>query len=79
MSSRLFQGMIHQMRDTVDRITGVIDENGVIIETSSITEEKGKQGVYVKGKNDDFFFVPIKVYASDGEHALIADDFYYEG
>lgn len=54
------------------------DENGVIIENSSIAEEKGKKGVYVKGKNDEFFFVPIQVYATDGEKSLIADDFYYD-
>ena len=31
MSNRLFQGIIHQMRDAVDRVIGVIDDNGVII------------------------------------------------
>lgn len=54
------------------------DESGVIIENSSITEKKGRKGVYVKGKNDDFFFVPIMIYATDGEKSLIADDFYYD-
>jgi len=54
------------------------DEKGVIIENSSITEEKGQAGVYVKNKGDDFFFVPIKVYATDGKKSLIADDFYYD-
>ena len=54
------------------------DESGVIIENSSIAEEKGRKGVYVKGKNDDFFFVPVQIYATDGEKSLIADDFYYD-
>ena len=54
------------------------DGNGVIIENSSIAEEKGEEGVYVKGKNDEFFFVPIQIYASDGKRSLIADDFYYD-
>ena len=54
------------------------DESGVIVENSSIAEEKGKTGVYVKSKNDEFFFVPVKVYATDGEKSLIADDFYYD-
>ena len=54
------------------------DESGVIIENSSIAEEKGRKGVYVKGKNDEFFFVPIQIYATDGEKSLIADDFYYD-
>ncbi len=31
MSNRLFQGVIHQMRDVVDRTIGVIDETGAVI------------------------------------------------
>ena len=31
MSNRLFQGVIHQMRDSIDRTIGVIDESSVII------------------------------------------------
>ncbi len=54
------------------------DENGVIVENSSITEKKGQTGVYVKSKSDDFFFVPVEVYATDGKKSLIADDFYYD-
>lgn len=54
------------------------DESGVIIENGSIGEEKGRKGVYVKGKNDEYFFVPIQIYATDGEKSLIADDFYYD-
>ena len=36
MSNRLFQGVIHQMKDTVDRVIGVIDENGIIISCSEL-------------------------------------------
>ena len=36
MSNRLFQGVIHQMKDAVDRVIGVIDENGVIIACSEL-------------------------------------------
>ncbi len=36
MSNRLFQGVIHQMKDAVDRIIGVIDENGVVIACSEL-------------------------------------------
>lgn len=53
-------------------------ENGLIVENSSIVEENGQTGVYVRSKTDEFFFVPIKVYATDGEKSLIADDFYYD-
>ena len=27
MSNRLFQGLVHQMRDTMDAVIGVVDEN----------------------------------------------------
>ena len=36
MSNRLFQGVIHQMKDVVDRIIGVIDENGIIVACSEL-------------------------------------------
>lgn len=36
MSNRLFQGIIHQMRDTIDRTIGVIDESAVIIACSDL-------------------------------------------
>lgn len=36
MSNRLFQGVIHQMRDTMDRTIGVVDESSVIIACSEL-------------------------------------------
>lgn len=46
MSNRLFQSVIHQMKDAVDRIIGVIDENGVIIACSELVKiGKVRQGV----------------------------------
>ena len=36
MSSRLFQNIIHQMRDVVGRVIGVIDENGIIVASSEV-------------------------------------------
>lgn len=36
MSNRLFQGVIHQMRDAVDRTIGVIDETSVVIACSEL-------------------------------------------
>ncbi|MDR0314586.1 MAG: PucR family transcriptional regulator, partial [Oscillospiraceae bacterium] len=36
MSNRLFQGIIHQMRDAIDRTVGVIDESGTIISCSDL-------------------------------------------
>ena len=46
MSNRLFQGIIHQMRDAVDRVIGVLDDNGVIIPCSELVKiGEMRQGV----------------------------------
>ena len=36
MSNRLFQAIVHQMTDAVDRTIGVIDETGTIISCSEL-------------------------------------------
>ena len=38
MSNRLFQSVIHQMKDAVDSTIGVIDETGVIIACSELVK-----------------------------------------
>ena len=38
MSNRLFQGLVYQMRDTIDRMIGVIDESATIIACSDLTK-----------------------------------------
>ncbi len=38
MSNRLFQGIVYQMRDAVDRIIGVVDETGVVIACSDLSK-----------------------------------------
>ena len=46
MSNRLFQGIIHQMKDAVDSVIGVLDENGIIISCSDLAKIGGtRQGV----------------------------------
>jgi len=55
MSNRLFQGIIHQMRDAVDRVIGVLDDNGVIIACSELV----KIGEMRQGVRDEL------AYASD--------------
>ncbi|MCD7827997.1 MAG: helix-turn-helix domain-containing protein [Clostridiales bacterium] len=37
MSNRLFQSIIHQMKDSVDRTIGVVDETGTIIASSELS------------------------------------------
>lgn len=36
MSNRLFQGLVYQMKDAVNRVMGVIDDNGVVIACSEL-------------------------------------------
>ena len=48
MSNRLFQGIIHQMHDAIDRVIGVIDESGYVIACSDLSSigqvrEKAKE------------------------------------
>ena len=38
MSNRLFQGVIHQMHNAVDRVIGVIDDAGIVIACSELSK-----------------------------------------
>lgn len=38
MSNRLLQGIIHQMRDTIDKVIGVIDETSTVIACSDLSK-----------------------------------------
>ncbi len=46
MSNRLFQSVIHQIKDALDRVIGVLDENSVIIACSELSKiGETRQGV----------------------------------
>ena len=38
MSNRLFQTMLHQMKDVIGRTIGVIDENGIVVACSELSQ-----------------------------------------
>lgn len=38
MSNRLFQGVVHQMRDTIDRVIGVVDDTATVIACSDLSK-----------------------------------------
>ena len=61
MSNRLFQGVIHQMRDVVDRTIGIIDESGAVISCSDL----GRIGEIRTGNLVSIFSSSTPV-ASDG-------------
>ena len=50
MSNRLFQTVIHQMKDVLGRTIGVIDENGLVIACS----ELGKIGETRQNVRDEY-------------------------
>ena len=52
MSNRLFQGIIFQMKDAINRVIGVIDENGVVIACSDLI----KIGEVRTGLREEFNF-----------------------
>lgn len=67
MSNRLFQGVIHQMRDALGKDIGVIDETGTIISCS----ELGKIGEVVTSAaeifaQNDYFFTDGYTFRSFG-------------
>lgn len=45
MSNRLFQGIVHQMKDSVGRTIGVIDENGTVVSCSELSRIGENTGV----------------------------------
>lgn len=55
MSNRLFQGVIQQMKETLDRVVGVIDENGAVIACS----ELGRIGEIHEGIMSELTGVPL--------------------
>lgn len=55
MSNRLYQGVIQQMKDTLDRVVGVIDENGAVIACS----ELGRIGEIHEGIISELVGVPL--------------------
>ena len=59
MSNRLFQGIIHQMRDTVDRVIGVLDENGSVIACSGANSMNMPLNIGTKTQRERYQSRPI--------------------
>ncbi len=70
MSNRLFQGVVHQMRDTIDAEIGVIDENASIIACSDLSKN-GATNEYVSldlSDSHDLFVRDGYTYKPFGTH-----------
>lgn len=62
MSNRLFQGIVHQLTDSIDRTLGVIDETGTVISCS----ELGKIGEVLSSEVTVVFAANSDTIACDG-------------
>jgi len=52
MSNRLFQSVVHQMKDTIDRTIGVVDVDGIIVSCSEVA----RIGEVVSGVKEELFY-----------------------
>ena len=81
MSNRLFQGVVHQMRDAIDRVIGVIDENASIIACSELSKI-GTAGDYYSvdfGESHDVFVRDGYTYKPFGPHIKADYAIFVEG
>ena len=70
MSNRLFQGIVHQMKDAIDRTIGVIDETSVVIACSELAQI-GTTNEFVSldlGESHDVFVRDGYTYKPFGSH-----------
>ncbi len=72
MSNRLFQGIVNQLKDSVDRVIGIVDENGRVIACSDVAQNdemhEGTISSILEGK--ELFTsegMTYKTYVSDGK------------
>lgn len=67
---------------TKDRVLdcklSIRSSTGVIINTDSIVEKKGQQGVYVVDKYGKENFTPIQIYYTQGDKTVVAKNYYYD-
>ncbi len=70
MSNRLFQGLIHQLRDTMDCIIGVVDSTGTIIACSELARIGTSNELVTMDLNDsrDTFVRDGYTYKAFGSH-----------
>ena len=64
MSNRLFQGIVHQMSDSINRVVGVIDDTATIVSCSDLSRI---------GETVDLDFLEL----SHAEQPMVANGFTY--
>ncbi len=53
-------------------------KTGIVLETSSISEEDGWKGVYVKNKYGNYVFTPISIIAEVGDKTVVESRTFYD-
>ena len=66
-------------KERIQEFTIITSSNsGIILETDSISEKKGKKGVYVIDKYGDANFVPINILSSSGNKTVVTKNYFYD-
>ena len=52
MANRVFQNVVYQMKDAVDRVVGVVDETGTVISVSYTHLQWGSAHAKRRGRRD---------------------------
>ncbi|MBD9097423.1 MAG: PucR family transcriptional regulator [Ruminococcaceae bacterium] len=65
MSNRLFQGVVHQMRDAIDRVVGVVDETSAVLSCSELSKI---------GETNDFVAFSI----SEAKETFVCEGYTYK-
>lgn len=63
---------------TMSTTVTLASSEGLILQTKSIVEHDGKEGVFVKNKIGEHVFKPISVIARDGERCVAYSDLYLD-
>ncbi len=81
MSSKLFQGLIYQMKEAVDRTVGVLDDKGIIIACSTLSRigESHREALDEVSYSFDTVVIDGFTYRPVGTHARIEYVVFAEG
>ncbi len=81
MSSKLFQGLIYQMKEAVDRTVGVLDDKGIIIACSTLSRigESHREALDEVSYSFDTAVIDGFTYKPVGTHARIEYVVFAEG
>ena len=75
-SNRYYDGLESARREEAT-ISGR-NVRGLLIDNDCIIEKKGTEGVYVRDKNGDYSFVPVRIISTDGKKSILTESRFYD-